>query len=123
MSRVLKVVCPPTSPTGIPGIPTIIEFPDIRIKRWGNCFLCICVKGGLTTLEECMDCFNWGIATGKLGVNDCSVNCNLEEFAKEISSEYDTAYHEDYCFQNNNGYYYLTQNEKEIYNPYELGFR
>ena len=34
-----------------------------------------------------------------------------------------TTYHEDYCFQNNKGNYYLTQNEKEIYNPYALGWR
>ena len=50
------VACPPPSSTGIPGIPSITKFPDNRIQKWGNCFLCICVKGGLTTLDECMDC-------------------------------------------------------------------
>ena len=67
--------------------------------------------------------FDWGISTGKLRANDCYVNCNKEEWAKEISSKYGTTYHEDYCFQNNKDNYYLTQNEKEIYNPYALGWR
>ena len=65
----------------------------------GDYFLCICVQGGLTTLEQCMDCLNWGLESGKLRKNDCCVSCNKEEWANEISSKYDTTYHADYVFQ------------------------
>ena len=65
----------------------------------GDYFLCICVQGGLITLEQCIDCFNWGLASGKLRNVDCYVSCNKEESAKEISSKYDTTYHGDYVFQ------------------------
>ena len=114
-------VYPPPSSTGIPGIPKLSQFPDNRLKHCGDCFLCTCVKGGLTTLEQCMDCFNWGIVTGKLW-HDCYVNCNKEELAKEISSKYDTTYHEDYVFQKSSrSHFWLTQNGKEIFNSYGLG--
>ena len=45
--------------TGVPDIQIQKEFPDNRIRNFGCCFLCTCVKGGLTTLEQCKDCFNW----------------------------------------------------------------
>ena len=112
---------PPVSGTGIPGIPKQSKFPDKRIQRWGCCFLCVCVKGGLTTYDQCMDCFNWGINTGKLRPMDCWINCNKEEWAREISSRYGTPYHDDYCFQKT-GHFWLTQNGKEIFNPFGLGW-
>ena len=115
--------CPPPTYTGIFGIPNMEKFPDNRLKNYGDCFLCTCVKGGLTTLEQCMDCFNWGIATGKSRPHDCYVNCNKEEWAKEISSKYGTTYHEDYVFQKNNPHFWITQNGKEIFNPYGLGWQ
>ena len=62
-----------------------------------------------------MDCFNWGIATGKLRPHDCYVNCNKEEWAKEISSKYDTTYHEDYVFQKSFRGFWLTQNGKQVF--------
>ena len=40
------------------------NFDDVRIKKWGDCFLCTCIKGGLTTYSQCIDCFNWGMNTG-----------------------------------------------------------
>ena len=119
-----KDPCIPPSQTGIPGIPKLSQFPDNRLKNYGDCFLCTCVKGGLTTLEQCMDCFNWGLESGKLRNSDCYVNCNKEEWAKEISSKYGTTYHEDYVFQKSNRPHFLiTQNGKEIFNPYGLGWQ
>ena len=41
--------------TGIRGIPLQKDFPNEIIRKWGCCFLCTCVKGGLTTLLQCMD--------------------------------------------------------------------
>ena len=106
--------------TGILGIPKQIKFPDSRIQKYGDCFLCTCVKGGLTTYDQCMDCFNWGMSSGKLRNSDCYVNCNKEEWAKEISSRYGTPYHGDYCFQNNNSGFWLTKEGIVIFNPYGL---
>ena len=113
---------PGPSPTGIPGIPKQQQFPDHRIRNWGCCFLCTCVKGGLTTQDQCMDCFNWGINSGKLR-NDCYINCDKENWAREISQRYGTPYHGDYCFQKNNHHFWLTQNGREIFNSSGIGWR
>ena len=109
--------------TGIPGIPKQSQFPDQRIQRWGCCFLCTCVKGGLTTLEQCMDCFNWGINTGKIRASDCYVNVNKEQWAPEIAQRYGTQYHPEYQFQKNSHHFWLTCNGREIYNPLGIGWR
>ena len=70
-----------------------------KITKIGDCFLCICVKGGLTTEGQFINCFKWGLDSGKIRNNDCNITCNIEEWAKEISSKYHTTYHEDYVFQ------------------------
>ena len=110
-------------PTGIPGIPKQKQFPDQRIRNWGCCFLCTCVKGGLTSQAQCMDCFNWGMSSGKLRNNDCFVLYNKENWAREISQRYGTPYHGDYCFQKNNHHFWLTQNGREIFNSEGIGWR
>lgn len=109
--------------TGIKGIPKQQQFGDSRIQRWGCCFLCTCVKGGLTTAAQCMDCFNWGIQSGKLRSSDCYVNCNKETWAVEISQRYGTPYHGDFIFQKNHHHFWLTQNGREIFNSSGLGWR
>ena len=114
---------PPGRSTGIPGIPTQKQFPDQRIRNWGCCFLCTCVKGGLTSQAQCMDCFNWGISSGKLRNHDCYVQYNKENWAREISQRYGTPYHGDYCFQKNNHHFWLTQNGREIFNSEGIGSR
>ena len=109
-------------PPPIP-IPKQTQFPDARIQRWGCCFLCTCVKGGLTTLDQCMDCFRWGLNSGKLRSSDCYVNCDKEQWAREISSRYDTTYHGDYVFQKSNRpHFWLTQGGREIYNSMGNGY-
>ena len=113
----------PSGETGIAGIPNQRHFPDHRIQNWGCCFLCTCVKGGLTTKDQCMDCFNWGINSGKLSSSNCYVNCNKENWAREISSRYGTPYHGDYCFQKNSHHFWLIQNGREIFNSSGIGWR
>ena len=112
----------PSGVTGVPGIPKQTAFPVNCIQKYGCCFLCTCVKGGLTTYDQCMDCFNWGRNSGKLR-DDCYVSCNKENWAREISSRYGTPYHGDYCFQKNNHHFWLTQNGREIFNSSGLGYR
>ena len=108
--------------TGLPGIPKQIQFPDHRIQKWGCIFLCTCVKGGLTTFGQCMDCFQWGMTTGKLRSNDCYVN-DKEQWAREISSRYGTLFHGDYIFQKSNRpHFWLTQGGREIYNSMGIGY-
>ena len=68
-----------------------------------------------------MDCFNLGKNSEKLRSVDCYVNCNKEEWTKEISSKYGITYHEDYAFKKNSPHFWLTQNEKEIFNPQGVG--
>lgn len=114
---------PYNSDTGVPGIPRQTQFPDGRIQKWGCCFLCTCVKGGLTNFNQCMDLFNSGIRTGKLRSTDCYVNCNKENWAREISSAYGTPFHGDYSFQNNNHHFWLVQNGREIFNSMGIGWR
>ena len=99
------------------------QFPDPRIQNYGCCFLCTCVKGGLTTIEQCMDCFHWGLASGKLRANDCYINCNKEQWAREISMRYGTPYHGDYVFEKNERHFWLRQGEREIYNSKGIGWR
>ena len=119
----VPVPVPVPTGTGIPGIPKQKQFPDQRIRNWGCCFLCTCVKGGLTTYDQCMDCFNWGMSSGKLKSNDCYVKVDKESWAKEISSRYGTPYHGDYIFQKNSHHFWLTQNGREIFNSEGLGWR
>ena len=119
--RILQPI--PTSETGIPGIPKQTQFSDYRIQKWGCCFLCTCVKGGLTTIAQCMDCFNWGLNSGKLRSSDCYVKCEKENWAREISQRYGTPYHGDYCFHKNHRHFWLTQNGKEIFNSSGIGWR
>ena len=105
-------------------IPKQTQFPDLRIQRWGCCFLCVCVKGGLTTFEQCMDCFHWGINTGKLRPNDCWIKCDKEAWAREISQRYGTPYHGDYVFQKSDRpHFWLTQGGREIFNSMGIGYR
>ena len=112
-----------TSVTGIPGIPKQSQFPDARIRNWGCCFLCTCVKGGLTTRDQCIDCFNWGLKDGKLRSSDCYISCNKESWAREISQRYGTPYHGDYCYEKNSHHFWLTQNGREIFNSEGIGWR
>ena len=112
---------PQNSATGIPGIPKQSQFPDYRIRNWGCCFLCTCVKGGLTNKDQCMDCFNWGLNSGKLRSSDCYVSCNKENWAREISQRYGTPYHGDYCYQKGPNHFWLTQNGREIFNSSGIG--
>ena len=121
--RPIKLVCaPPPNPTGIPGIPIQSQFPDHRNQNWSY-FLCICVKGGLTTFDQCMNCFHWGISSGKLRASDCYVKCDKEQWAREIAMRYCTILHLDYIFQKNNHHYWLTQGEKEVFNSNGIGWR
>ena len=112
---------PNNSLTGVPGIPKQSQF-DYRIKNWGSCFLCTCVKGGLTTKEQCENCFNWGLSTNKIR-NDCYINCDKEQWAKDIAIKYGTTYHGDYIYNNNSYNFYLTQNGVEIFNPAGIGWK
>jgi len=109
--------------TGIALIPKQSQFPDHRIQNGGSCFLCACVKGGLTNKDQCMDCFNWGVGTGKLNSSNCYVNIDKESWAREISIRYLTPYHSDYCYQRNNNHFWLTQNGREIFNSFGIGWR
>ena len=113
----------PSPNTGLSDTLRQSDFPDPRIRNWGCCFLCTCVKGGLTTRDQCMRCFEWGINSGKLRRNDCYVNCNKEEWAIEIASTFGTQYHGDYCFQSNGRHFWLTQNGIEIFNSAGIGWR
>ena len=122
-NKVVKKQPTGNSGTGINGIPKQSQFSDERIRKWGCCFLCTCVKGGLTTKEECEKCFNWGINSKKLRSSDCYVNCNKEEWAKEIAKQYGTTYHSDYTFQKNSHHFWLTQNGVEIFNSAGIGWR
>lgn len=102
-------------------LPLAKYFSDFRIKRWGDCFLCTCIKGGLTTKAQCEDCFNWGINSGKLRNTDCYVNCDKEAWAREISQRYGTPYHGDYIFQKNHHHFWLTRDGMIMYDPYYSG--
>ena len=108
--------------TGIKGIPKQKDFPYPNIRKYGCCFLCTCVKGGLTTFNQCMSCYNWGINSGRLR-SDCYVKCDKEQWAIDISERYGTQYHGDYCFTKRFNHFFLTKNGREIFNSAGLGWR
>ena len=113
---------PPHSDTGIPGIPKQSTFNDESLRKWGCCFFCTCVKGGLTTASQCLDCYNWGKNSGKLRW-DCWIKCDKEAWAREISQRYGTPYHGDYIFQKSNRpHFWLTQGGREIFNSMGIGY-
>ena len=70
-----------------------------------------------------MDCFKWGLISGKLRNSDISINYNKEQWAREISSRYGTTYHGDYFFEKNSHHFWLTKCGTEIYNSKGLGWR
>ena len=70
-----------------------------------------------------MSCYNWGIVTKKLRLDDCYVKYDKEKWAKEISERYGTQYHGDYCFQHKFGHFYLTKNGREIFNSAGIGYK
>ena len=115
---------PPQSETGIPGIPKQCHFPDQRIQKSGCCFLCTCVKGGLTTMDQCMQVFQLGLNEGKLRQSDCYVKFNKETWAPLIAQRFGTPYHSDYIFQTNSrrSHFWLTQNGREIFNSNGIGW-
>ena len=85
--------------------------------------MCTCVKGGLTTYSDCVDCFNWGMNSGKLRRDDCYVQCDKEAWAREISQKFNTPYHGDYIFQRSDRpHFWLTQGGREIYNSVYIGY-
>ena len=112
----------PPSDTGIPGFPKQKQFPNSNIQNWGCCFLCSCVKGGLTDMNHCLDCYNWCLQSGKIRA-DCWVNIDKEQLARQISQRYNTPYHGDYNFQTNarRNHFWLTQNGREIFNSAGIG--
>ena len=113
---------PRPSETGIPGIPKQTTFANESLRKWGCCFFCTCVKGGLTTASQCLDCFNWGKNSGKLRW-DCWINCDKEAWAREISQRYGTPYHGDYIFQKSKRpHFWLTQGGREIFNSMGIGW-
>ena len=114
--RKINFPIPENSSTNLSEVLRLTKFNDPRIRNWGDCFLCACVKGGLTTFDQCMDCFNWAMNTGKLRRSDCYINMNKEILAKEISEKYKTKYHEDYKF-NANRSWWLTKNGEVIFSP------
>ena len=69
-----------------------------------------------------MNCFHWGISSGKLRASDCYVKCDKEQWAREIAMRYCTILHLDYIFQKNNHHYWLTQGEKEVFNSNGIGW-
>ena len=110
----------PSGPTGMPGIPKQTSFPEHGIRNWGCCFLCACVKGGLTTYQQCLDCFYWAKNSGKIR-NDCYVIVGRENLARDVSNKYGTPYHSDYCFQKGPKHFWLTRNGVEIFNSEGIG--
>ena len=110
-----------------PSIPIVYDlkqksFPNEDIRNSGCCFLCSCVKGGLTTMDACLDCYNWALQSGKIAKN-CYVNIEKNNFAKQISEKYGTPFHPDYQFQTNSrrSHFWLTRNGVEIFNSEGIG--
>lgn len=108
--------------TGIQGFPKQSNFPNDNIRKWGCCFLGACVKGGLTDMNSCLDCYNWALKNGKIR-SDCWVNMDKNKLAQEISQRYGTPFHNDYCFQTNSNrsHFWLTQGGKEVFNSAGIG--
>ena len=119
----LPMIPPPCCPPPHP-MPLQTQFPDPRIQKWGGCFLCTCVKGGLTTMDQCMQVFHLGLKEGKLRQSDCYVQYNKEAWAQEIAERFGTTYHPYYIFQANNRrtHFWLTSYGREIYNPFGIGW-
>lgn len=112
----------PSGETGVSGIPKQRYFPNQNIRNWGCCFLSACVKGGLTDMNRCLDCYNWALHSNRIR-SDCWINNDKNVFAREISQRYGTPFHEDYIFQanGNRSHFWLTQGGREIFNSDGIG--
>lgn len=112
----------PTGETGVPGIPKQRHFPNQNIRNWGCCFLAACVKGGLTDMNKCLDCYNWALQKGKIR-NDCWIKIDKNALAQQISQKYGTPFHNDYIFQSNGNrsHFWLSQGGREIFNSDGIG--
>ena len=110
----------PTGDTGVSGIPRQRNFPNKNIQESGCCFLAACVKGGLTDMNHCLDCYNWALNSGKIQAN-CYVKIDKNNLAAQISQRYGTQFHSDYIFQTNGRHFWLSQNGREIFNSAGIG--
>lgn len=110
--------------TGFPNIPTQNQFAQKAIRISGCLFLALCVKGGCTTEEECVDAFDWAVSQNLVGRDDAYVKIKRDILAQKISSEFDLTYHDDYTIEKSSKiqHFYLLQNGKEIFNSGGLGF-
>ena len=110
--------------TGFPNIPTQKQFAQRAIGISGCLFLALCVKGGCTTKEECVNAFNWAVSQNLVRANDAYVNISRDSFAQKISSQFNLTYHDDYTIGKSSKiqHFYLLQNGKEIFNSGGLGF-
>lgn len=110
--------------TGLRHFPLQKDFPIESIRKSGCCFLCTCVKGGLTTQEECLDCYNWAVKNKIINPSDCYINVEKNRLSEEIANRYGTTFHSDYVFQKSpSPHFYLTQNGIEIFNSAGIGYR
>lgn len=122
---------PPTLPINVPAPPSpksqgmILQKNSIvaAIRQSGSCFLGACYIGGLTTYEQCLDCYYWAVNSGKIRGSDCYVNCDKKNLALEISQRYGTEYKDGCSFSNNNRHFWVVRNGVEVYNSAGIGWR
>ena len=99
------------------GIETISYQKSLGLKEGCN-FMACCVIGGLTTDQEILKAHDWALVHNYIR-SDNYVNISYSDFAKKISEEFKTTYHDDWKRGGSaeQGHFWVVDgNGKEIFN-------
>ena len=99
------------------GIETISYQKSLGLKEGCN-FMACCVIGGLTTDQEILKAHDWALQHNYIR-SDNYVNISYSDFAKKISKEFKTTYHDDWKRGGSaeQGHFWVEDgNGKEIFN-------
>ena len=104
--------------TGLKNVPRMNQ---IQGMRKADCFLSVCVIGGLGTVKKFKDAKKWALSNSKLK-KDNSIVSDKAVLAKEISQKYNTVYHSNWKIEQdkNKHCYVVNEHGRQVFNPLGL---
>ncbi len=91
------------------------------VRKEGCCFLCACYLGGLNTIDEADDCFEWAVSNGKVRKSDSYVNVEKHGLANEIAQKYGRSRRSGTITKGNN-HFFVMNGGREVFNSISPGY-
>ena len=77
------------------------------VRKEGCCFLCVCYLGGLNSINEADDCWDWAVNNGKVRSRDSYVLVEKHGLANEIANRYKRARRNGTIVKGNNHFFVM----------------